>query len=123
MDAEFDSSHTQYIKITISGLIVKPELISVMAEILQHPEYLDKHTFWDLTEASMGLSIGDLKEIVGVFRLYKPERKDFADKSALLVPGKMNTAMAEVFIAMSKLLPIKYRVFNDWERAEAYLCS
>jgi len=123
MDFELDASHEKYIKITISGLIVKLELISVMAEILQHSEYMDKHTFWDLREASMGLSIGDLKEIVGVLRLYKPERKDFADKAALLVPGKMHSAMAEMFVTMSKLLPIKYRVFNDWNKAEAYLCS
>ncbi len=123
MDFQLDASHEKYIKITISGLVVKPELISVMAKILQHPEYLDKHTFWDLTEASMGLSVADFKEIIGVMRLYKPERKDFADKAALLVPGKFNSAMAEMFVTMSKLLPIKYRVFNDWDEAEAYLCS
>ncbi|MDX2441034.1 MAG: hypothetical protein QNK40_10850 [Desulfobacterales bacterium] len=123
MDFELDASHEKYIEITISGLIVKPELISVMAEILQHSEYMDKHTFWDLREASMGLFIGDLKEIVGVLHLYKPERKDFANKAALLVPGKFNSAVAEIFVAMSKLLPIKYRVFNDWEQAEAYLYS
>jgi len=123
MDTELDSSHTQYIKITITGLIVKPELISVMAQILQRPDYLDKHTFWDLKEANMGLSIGDLKEIVGILRLYKPERNNFADKAALLVPGQFNSAMAEMFVTMSKLLPIKYRVFNDWNKAENYLCS
>jgi hypothetical protein len=84
---------------------------------------MDKHTFWDLDEANMGLSIGDLKEIIGVLRLYKPARKDFADKAALLVPGKFNSAMAEMFVAMAKLLPIKYRVFNDPKQAESYLCS
>ncbi|MBA3011970.1 MAG: hypothetical protein KKF12_05400 [Proteobacteria bacterium] len=123
MEFELDSSHEKYIKITITGLIVKPELISVMAQLLQHPEYLDKHTLWDLREANMGLSIGDLKEIIGVLRLYKPQKKDFANKTALFVPGKFNSAMAEMFVAMSKLLPIKYRVFNDLKQAESYLCS
>lgn len=123
MDAELDSSHKRYIRITISGLIVKPELISVMAQILQHDEYLDKHTFWDLRDASMGLSIGDLKEIVGILKLYKPERENFADKAALLVPGKFNSAVAEMFVTMSKLLPIKYRVFSDHDKAQAYLLS
>ena len=123
MEFELDASHQKYIKITLSGLVMKPELISVMAKILQHPEYLDKHTFWDLTEASMGLSITDLKEIVGVLRLYKPERKDFANRAAMLVSGKLNSAMLEMFVTMSKLLPIKYRVFNDWDKAEAYICS
>jgi hypothetical protein len=122
MDAVIDSSHDRYMKITISGVLVKPELIAVMAQILQHPEYPDKHTLWDLTRASMGLSIADLKEIVGVMRLYRPARKDFADRAALIIPGKFNTAMAEVFVAMSKVLPIKYRVFNDRDKAEAYVC-
>ncbi len=123
MDAVLDSSHARYIKITISGVLVKPELIAVMAQILQHPEYLDKHTLWDLTEASMGLAIADLMEIVGVLRLYKPARKDFADKAALLISGKFNSAMAEIFVTMSKVLPVKYRIFNDWDKAEAYVCS
>ena len=123
MDFELDSPHEKYIKITITELIVKPELISVMAQILQHPDYLDKQTLWDLREANMGLSIWDLKEIVGVLRLYKPPKKDFANKAALFVPGKFNSAMAEMFVAMSKLLPIKYRVFNDLKQAESYLCS
>ena len=34
MDFELDASHEKFIKITISGLVVKPELISVMAKIV-----------------------------------------------------------------------------------------
>ncbi|WP_022666785.1 hypothetical protein [Desulfospira joergensenii] len=123
MDFTLDPSHEKYIKITISGLIVKSQLITVMSEILHHPQFLEKHTYWDLTQGSMGLSIGDLKEIIGVLRLYKPEKKNFADRSSLLVPGKMNKAIAEMFVTMAKVLPFKYRVFNDPEKAEAYLIS
>ena len=125
MEAEIDLdwSHKNYLKITISGLLVKSELMAVMAEILQHPDYVKKHTFWDLRQTGMGLSMGDLKEIVGVLKLYKPRNPNFADRAALLVPGRMNSAIAEVFVAMTKLLPIKYRVFRDQDEAKAYLLS
>ncbi|MFO7883247.1 MAG: hypothetical protein R6U68_00355 [Desulfobacteraceae bacterium] len=70
METELDLSHPEYIKVMISGLIVKPELISLMGEILQHPQYQEKHTLWDFRQASLGLSIGDLKELVGIMKLY-----------------------------------------------------
>ena len=122
-EIDLDWSHKKYIAITISGLLVKSELLPVMAEILQHPDYLIKHTLWDLRQTDSGLSMGDLKEIAGVMKLYKPRTPNFADRSALLVPGRMNSAMAEVFVAMTKLLPVKYRVFRDQAEAEAYLLS
>ncbi len=120
METKLDWTHNTYVKITISGLLVKPELISLMADILKHPNYPTRHTFWDLRHCGMGLSIVDLKEITGVLKLYRPE-KNFADKAALLVPGKMNSAMAEVFVTMTKLLPIKYKVFSNWEKAKDYV--
>ena len=101
MEYTLDTSHERYIKISVNGLIVKSELVKLMAEILKHPLYPDRHTFWDLRHASLGLSISDLKEIVGVLRLYNPPVKRFSGKAALLVPGKMNTAIAEIFVAMT----------------------
>ncbi len=50
MDAAIDSSHDRDIKITISGVVVKPELTVLMAQVLQNPEYPEKHTLWDLTD-------------------------------------------------------------------------
>ena len=123
MAAEVDWSHDTYVKIRISGLLTKPGLIGIMSEILQHPDYTRKHTFWDLRQGKMGLSITDLKEIVGVLRLYRPETEHFADRAALLVSGKMNDAMAQIFVAMTRLLPIRYRVFNDRKAAETFLLS
>lgn len=121
MNFELDTAHAGYFSVTISGLIVKTELIPLMAEILQHPEYESKHTFFDLREADMGLSIGDLKEIIGILRLYRPRKKNFADKSALLVSGKLHSAIADMFVTMTGLLPVKYRVFRKREQALAYL--
>ncbi len=121
MQTDIDWSHDRYVKITVTGTMVKPDLIALMAQILQHPDYIKKHVFWDLRDVTMGLSIADLKEIVGVLKLYRPGIDDFADRSALLVPGKMNNAMAQVFVTMTRLLPVKYRVFTDWQSAEKFL--
>ncbi len=121
MDFELDAAHEKYIKITVLGMVVKAELISTISQLLQHPEYLDKHSYWDFREATMGLSIGDLSEIVGILRLYKPKQKQFANKSALLVSGQMNSAMVNVFATMTKMLPFKYRVFKDKEHVLSFL--
>ncbi len=123
MKFQLDSSHENYIVMEVSGLIEKTELICAMSELLNHPEYPSKHTFWDLSQAGMGLSIGDLREIIGVLALYKPEKKNFADKSAILVPGQMNRAMGELFVTMAKALPFRYKVFNSREQAASYLVS
>jgi hypothetical protein len=123
MDFELDSSHDNYIAMTVSGGVDKAGLISAISQLVQHPEYLDKHSFWDFTKADMGLTMGDLSEIIGVLRLYKPAQSDFADKSALLIPGKMNQAMVNVFVTLAKVLPFKYKVFNDSNKAKSFLSS
>jgi len=123
MDFTIDATHNEYIKIIVSGVVVKSEIISTISQLLQHPEYLEKHTYWDFREATMGLSIGDLGEIVGILRLYKPKQKQFANKSALLVSGQMNSAMVNVFATMTKMLPFNYKVFKDEDQALSFLCS
>jgi hypothetical protein len=123
MQTDLDWSHDQYVRITVSGTINKTDLVGLMAEILQHPDYTKKHTFWDLRHVTMGLSIADLREIIGVLKLYRPQTRDFADRAALLVPGKMNQAMAQVFVTMTRMLPIRYQVFSDWETAQQFLIN
>ncbi len=123
MDFTFDATHEKYIKITISGLVMKSEIIPTISQLLQHPEYLDKHSFWDFREATMGLSIGDLSEIIGILCLYKPKQKQFANRAALLVSGQMNRAMVNMFATMTKMLPFNYKIFKDKDHALSFLCS
>ena len=123
MNFSLDASHDIYIKMTVTGIVDKAGLIAAISELMQHAEYLDKHSFWDFTGANMGLSISDLSEIVGILRLYKPQQKEFANKSSILVTGPMTSAMVNVFVKMTALLPFKYRVFNDEKKAEAFLCA
>ncbi len=123
MDFTLDASHEKYIRIIISGMVVKSEIISAISQLLQHPEYLDKHSYWDFRKATMGLSINDLSEIVGILRLYKPKQKQFANKSALLVSGEMNSAMVNVFATMTKMLPFNYKVFSNKDHALSFLSS
>ncbi len=123
MGYTLDASHNDYLKITINGIIDKRTTVSAMSELMQHPEYTVKHSYWDCTNASLGLTIGDIKEIVGILRLYKPNVKGFANKSVFVVPGEFNKAMVDLFISMTKLLPWHYRVFKEHESAVKYLTS
>ncbi len=123
MEYVLDASNKKYIKVTVSGIVDKSNLVAAMSELMQHSEYIKKHSFWDFYEATIGLTIGDLKEIAGVLKLYKPKIKDFANKSAIVVPGEMHKAMVDLFITMTKLLPFEYKVFNDRKKAEAFLYS
>jgi hypothetical protein len=123
MGYTIDRSHPAYIKVTVTGVVDKETLLTAAKEILQHPEYIIKHTMWHFTEATPGLDIADLKEIVGIISLYKPEVKDFANKSALVLPGRLFRAMGDIFVTMAKLVPVKYMAFNDVEAAEDFLCS
>jgi hypothetical protein len=78
---------------------------------------------WHFTEGTSELTIADLREIAGIFSLYKPKIKEFANKSAIIAPGLMNKAIGEIFVSMTRLLPVKYKVFDDIESAEAFLVS
>lgn len=97
--------------------------LAAMEELVSHPEYYDKHSFWDFSTAQVGLAIQDLKEIAGVMKLFKPARKKFANKAALLVAGRMNLAIVNIFIAFSTMLPFEYKAFCEHEEAVEYLES
>lgn len=116
-----DDSHPVYIRMTVTDVVDKPGLIAAMSELVNHPDYPVKHSLWDFTRAALGISLGDLREIVGVLRLYKPRQENFANRSALLVPDTMHIAMVDVFISMTKFLPFNYKAFRTVEAAVAFL--
>ncbi len=123
MEYKLDTSHEKYIEVTVSGVIKKLSIIAAISELMQHPEYSDKHTLWDMSEALVGLGIGDLKEIAQVLRQFKPQKKNFANKSAIVVPNQTHKAIVDIFITMATHLPFKYRAFNDKEKAKFFLCA
>ncbi len=123
MEYELDASHKKYIKVTVSGIIEKATIIAAISELMQHSEYLHKHSLWDLSNATTKVAIGDLKEIANVISLNKPKEKIFANKSAIIVPGHMHKAMIELFIKMANRLPFKYYAFTDNNKAVDFLCS
>ncbi len=123
MEHSLDDSHTLYILITISGVVDKKGVITAMSELFTHPDFQSKHTMWDFTRASMGLSIGDLREIIGILKLFKPPRKNFANRVALVVPMRMEMNMAKIFLSISKLLPFDYKVFENREQTLPFLTS
>ncbi len=117
MNYTLDVSHEKYIKIIVSGHIDKTSLVEAISEVMQHPDYVQKNTFWDCRSGSMGLTIGDLNEIVGILKSYKPKEKIIGNKSAIVVPGEMNKAMMEIFVTMSKWFPINFKIFTDIDKA------
>lgn len=121
MSIRLDDSHSEYIKMTISGVIDKTTLIQAISELMGHSEYLDKHSYWDFTKGKMGVSMGELKEIIELLLLYKPQRKEFANKSALVVDSKMNQAMGDFFLTFTRLLPFEYQFFDSHQEAERFL--
>ncbi len=120
MEYRIEDHHNGYIKIVIHGPLVKDKILPVMSELLCHPEYPVKNSLWDLRGATMNLSFEDLKEIVGIMKLYKPKTKKFANKSALLVSGKLEIALANLFVLIAKFLPFDYRAFTSLSEAEVF---
>lgn len=121
MNYTLDNSHPAYIQINTQGLVEIKSFMPALSELLSHPEYPSKHTIWNFSQSQIGLSIGDMKEIAGVLRLYKPTEKNFANKSALVVPDNMARAMAGFYISISRLLPFDYRIFKGLEDARAFV--
>jgi len=122
VDYPLDDTHKKYIKIIVTGPLEKNRIIHAMKALMTHPEFKIKHSFWNLKGASQGgIDILDIREIVGVLRLYRPKEKDFANKSAFLVSGGVNKSLINIYITMANLLPFKYRVFTDQDEARRFL--
>ena len=115
------NEHNRYLRITVTGILSKNSMIKAIRDTMTHPEYNCKHSFWDCSDASMGMSLIDLKEIVGIFRLYKPEKSTFANRVAILLTGNMNEAMVSLLIPMTRVLPFKFKLFTNHEKAEKFL--
>lgn len=122
MGYTIDDSHPDYIRVTVTSVLDKSTVLAAMSKLVNHPDYTIKHSLWDLSEATMGLTLQDLKEIIGVMRLYRTPKR-FANKSSLLVSGTMESAMVKVFIGMSTLLPFEYKAFTCFADAEKFLKS
>ncbi len=121
MAFSLDNKEDAYISVTVTGMLDKPTTIAAISELLQHPDYMKKHSLWDFTDATMGLTIGDLGEIIGVLRLFKTKDLSFVKKSAFVITGHMKIAMANVYISMTRFLPFEYRVFQNLEEAKNFL--
>lgn len=123
MDHILNDSDPQFIVMTVTGVVDKAGIIAALSKLLTHPDYKAKHTMWDFTGATMGLSLGDFREIAGVLGLFKPRTEHFANRSALVVPHPMERNMAKVYVSISKVLPFDYRVFQTREAAREFLTA
>ncbi len=121
MPYSIKNHHQNYLEIVVKGLFDKKSALAAMNELLNHPEYYDKNSLWNFSSAQVGLSLMDLKEIAGVMKLFIPKQKQFADKVALFVSGRVHLGIANIFVTLSTLLPFKYKAFSDIKKAKAYL--
>ncbi|MBU0970888.1 MAG: hypothetical protein KKC20_09595 [Proteobacteria bacterium] len=123
MDYQLNASHPDYIQIVVTRVVEKTGLAHAMSAVFQHPEYPFKHSLWDFSAATgMGLNIGDLREIIGTLRLFRPRDNNFANKVALVVPNHMHRAMAGIFVSLATLLPFEYKLFKTNGAAIKFLC-
>lgn len=123
MEYQLGNSHPAYIKINVKGYLTKTEMLTAILEVMQHPDYHHKHSFCDCTDAMMGMSIFDLMEIVEIFKSYRPQGENFANKIAVLISGHMNMAIMEIFTPMTKSLPFHFKAFAIQDDLEKFLCS
>lgn len=121
MEFKIEDRHEKYLKLIVCGVFNKNGLIHAISETMNHPDYAHKHSYWDFTQATMSMSIYDLKEIVGIFRLYKPDTENFANRVAILISGELNNAILKIFIPMTKLLPFRFQVFTKEEDVMNFL--
>lgn len=113
--------HDHYLEIVFDGILVKQTILESLNQLLNHPEYYEKHSLWNMSASRLGFSIGDAKEIIGVMHLFKPKQKHFANKSVLLVSGPMGLSMVRMFTEMAQDLPFEFSVFSDHSQARAHL--
>ena len=119
---QLNDSQSSYIQIVVTGVVEKATLLEAMSEVFRHPDYNFKHSLWNFSNAtSLGLSIVDMKELVGILKLFKIKDKTFANKVALLIPNHLHQAMATIFVSLSKLLPFEYKIFQTREAAINFL--
>jgi hypothetical protein len=115
--------HDHYLEVVFNGLLVKQTVLSSLNRLLNHPEYYEKHSLLNFSDIRVGVSMNDIKEILGVMRLFSPKKADFANRSAWLVAGQVNRSLAEMIIEMAKTLPFDFKVFSDSSRARGHLMN
>lgn len=123
MKHEFDSSHEKYIEVTVSSIITQTDIIHAVFELMEHPDYLHKHSLWIFSNFSLGININGLEGIADTFRHYKPKKTAFANKSALVASGHTYKAIINLFITIATGLPFEFQAFTDKDRAVDFLCS
>ncbi len=114
-------SHDTYLEITIHGTLVKSKVISAFSALAGHPEYYEKHSLWNFLNTQTQISITDLEEIVKLLEYFAPRHPVFPNKSAFLLSGMTNFAIAGIFIDMALKLPFKFKVSFTMEDALAFL--
>ena len=111
----------RFLDITIKGDLTKPLFFKAMHELINHPDYFEKSTIWNLLDAKMRLSFEDLREITYILRKYKLQQKVNEKKLAVVASGEFNIYIIKFSIELLSFLPFEFRIFDDYDEAIIFL--
>ncbi len=118
---EIDNQHECFLEIVIRGEITKHIFLATLSELVNHPEFYEKHILLNILNAQIALNFAEMKEIAGVMRLYTFQEKITSKKFAVLASGAFTVSVAQMGIDLFSYLPLEYNTFNDSDDAINFL--
>jgi hypothetical protein len=107
------------------GVITQVERVNTMLAWLREPEYADcVDALFDVSDAESTPKVAELRELLAIFRRYRPPAPDSGPRKLAVVTSKpIAFGMARIFGQLMGLEdnPLQVKVFLDRERAWAWL--
>jgi hypothetical protein len=106
-------------RVTARGRIDFDTSIAAMRELASRPGYQPRFgVLADFRGVSYSPSLSDLR---GFLAAFKEIRSSYQGRLALVVDGKLHTALAKTACALGRLVRFEMRCFHDPELAGAWL--
>lgn len=118
---EINNQHDCFLEIIIQGDITKHIFLATLSELVNHPEFYEKHLLLNILNAQIALNFAEMKEVAGVMRLYTFQENMTSKKFAVLASGAFTLSVAQMGIDLFSYLPLEYSTFIDPEDAINFL--
>ena len=117
-------------KITVNTdyILVEPkevdywEIWEGVGKLRNLPEFSEKNRIWVFNESQIKLKYDDLYKLKDYIKEIYPENMT-RRKTALVVKTGPQSAMALLFSQIAENLPLKIKVFTDFQAAESWIIS
>ncbi len=100
--------------------ITRDAVAQATLALMTRPDYPRRNDLWDLTAAPVFLSQEDLAPLVALVAEHYPAQAT-RDRTALVVRGGFQWAVAEMWTTQARYLPCAVRAFTSRARAESWL--